>query len=329
MPYSHRREAAACAARCAVATALRVRVRAIIGLHGDQDTGVSVTRRTMMRRWRPARVRGLALAGPLSLRVLGAAAAGVAAVLTAVSFAVYGGEMGPHIIATVIAVLGEAALVVLVLDRVAKAQERKDWHFVEAVVCQGIAACMVDVVRLCAVRWNPLAFQVNIGRYYEFLETLRLHVADLRSNLEGLALGAEPHVYQQARLIERRVAWISSHLSPAPDRPAPDPEYAMVADTIRIAGHLLEKSASSGFTPDIRNARSLATELGALDPFNGIQSADDRFWTFRLRIQDAVLRQSARERGIWYDIDQELATVYFAIDYVLFEQISSLKSNLL
>src|ERR1700761_63283 len=94
-------------------------------------------------------------------------------------------------------------------------------------------------------------------------------------------------------------------------------------------GTCSRKSASSGFTSNVRNARSLAGELGALDPFSGVHSADDRFWTFRLRIQDAVLRQSAREHGIWYDIDQELATFYFAIDYVLFEQISSLKSNLL
>ena len=64
--------------------------------------------------------------------------------LAALSFVVYGEEMGPHILATIIGILGEAALVVLVLDRMAKSQERREWRFTGTVVSRGVAACMVD-----------------------------------------------------------------------------------------------------------------------------------------------------------------------------------------
>ena len=43
--------------------------------------------------------------------------------LAALSFVVYGEEMGPHIFAAIIGILGGAALVVLVLDRMAKFTE--------------------------------------------------------------------------------------------------------------------------------------------------------------------------------------------------------------
>jgi hypothetical protein len=33
--------------------------------------------------------------------------------------------------------------------------------------------------------------------------------------------------------------------------------------------------------------------------------------------------RSTGGRGIWYDIDQQLAPAYFAIDHVLFDRISS------
>jgi hypothetical protein len=72
--------------------------------------------------------------------------------LVALSFVVYGAEMGPDIFATAIGVLGEAALVVLVLDRMTNSQRRREWRFVGIVVSQGVAACLVDLTRLYGIR---------------------------------------------------------------------------------------------------------------------------------------------------------------------------------
>src|SRR5690349_10481796 len=104
--------------------------------------------------------------------------------LAALSFAVYGEEMGPHIFATIIGILGEAALVVLILDRMAASQKQREWRFVGAVVSHGVAACMVDLTRLYGVRWDLESYHVNSNRYSEFVQILRLHLANLRSNLE-------------------------------------------------------------------------------------------------------------------------------------------------
>jgi hypothetical protein len=60
--------------------------------------------------------------------------------LAAISFMAYGKEMGPHIFATIIGILGEAALVVLVLDRMANSQKLREWRFVGTVVSHGVAA---------------------------------------------------------------------------------------------------------------------------------------------------------------------------------------------
>jgi hypothetical protein len=111
-------------------------------------------------------------------------------------------EMAPHVYATGAAILAEAALVIFVLDRLAQAERQREWAFVSRVVGRRMAACMVDVLRLCCVSWSSVAFKANIGRYSEFRGIAGLHFADLRSSLEGLAIGAEPRDYERARTIE-------------------------------------------------------------------------------------------------------------------------------
>jgi hypothetical protein len=43
---------------------------------------------------------------------------------------VYGDEMGPHIYAIIVGVFAEAALVLLVLDRIAHNEKQREWAFV-------------------------------------------------------------------------------------------------------------------------------------------------------------------------------------------------------
>jgi hypothetical protein len=60
----------------------------------------------------------------------------------------------------------------------------------------------------------------NIHRYGEFVQITRLHLTNLRSNLEGPALGTEPGSYKRARQIEFRLAWLADYLSDFPDTSA-------------------------------------------------------------------------------------------------------------
>jgi hypothetical protein len=112
--------------------------------------------------------------------------------------------MGPHIYATVAGVFAEAALVVLVLDQIARNHERHEWPSVRRAVGVRMAASMVDIVRLLLVQWSPIAYHGNHTRHGEFVEIADLHLSDLRSNLQSLALGAEPRDYLDARRIELR-----------------------------------------------------------------------------------------------------------------------------
>jgi hypothetical protein len=255
--------------------------------------------------------------------------------LAALSFVVYGEEMGPHIFATIIGILGEAALVVLVLDRMANSQKRREWRFVGTVVSHGVAACMVDLMRLYGTRWSSEAYRYNSGRYGEFMQMLRLHLANLQSNLEGLALGAEPDVYEQARKIERRVAWMANYLNDKPPSAARPQlwELEIILSTMKLAGKFMQATVAVEFTGNLIKADDAMTNLRKIESPEESDGAADRFWRLRMDSQNELLRlfpslkpetlhhsQSAGI-GIWYDIDQTLAPFYFAIDYMLFDRI--------
>lgn len=75
-----------------------------------------------------------------------------AAGLFAVGAAVYERDMGPAILGGVAGIFAEAALVVLLLDRVTRLQEARDWAFVQQTVGRRMAATMVDIMRLAGIR---------------------------------------------------------------------------------------------------------------------------------------------------------------------------------
>jgi hypothetical protein len=207
----------------------------------------------------------------------------------------------------------------------ADTQRKHDWNFVQTLVGRGVAACMVDIVRLCCVRWSPRSYNANIHRYGEFAQIARLDVGNLRSNLEGLALIAEPKSYEQARRIERRLAWLADYLGDIPSKPAkPGVEFERVVETVRLIGDFLLGTAKAEFSADSSAANSIVAALGPIRSPEGPSEAADEFVDARYLVQTEILgRRPDGGRGIWYDIDQQLAPAYFAIDHILFIRISS------
>jgi hypothetical protein len=267
---------------------------------------------------------------------LGLLALLLSAGLAALSFVVYGKEMGPHIFATIIGILGEAALVVLVLDRMSSSQRRREWRFVGTVVSHGVAACMVDLVRLYVIRWSSRAYRVNSARYDEFVQMLRLHLANLQSNLEGLALGAQPSAYEQARQIERRIAWLANYLNNKPVSAARPQQWELesIISTTKLAGEFMRATVAAEFTGNLMKARDATAGLDEIESPEKSDAAADKFLSMRLRSQSNLLERDPSLRpevlrgypnggfGIWYDLDQKLAPFYFAIDFMLFSCIS-------
>jgi hypothetical protein len=267
---------------------------------------------------------------------LGLLALLLSAGLAGLSFVVYGQEMGPHIFAAIFGILGEAALVVLVLDRMANSQKQREWRFVGTVVSHGVAACMVDLTRLYGVRWGLEAYRVNSDRYGEFVQMLRLHLANLESNLEGLALGTEPDVYEQARKIELRVAWMANYLIDKPISAARPRqwEFEIILSTMKLAGKFMQATVAAEFAGNLGKAGDTMVNVGEIESPEKSDAAASRFWMLRMGCQNELLRlypslkpetlrhdQSAGV-GIWYDIDQTLAPFYFAIDFMLFDRIN-------
>jgi hypothetical protein len=256
--------------------------------------------------------------------------------LVPLSFAVYGGEMGPHIFATIIGILGEAALVVLVLERMSSSQKRCEWRFVGTCVSHGVAACMVDLMRLYGTRWSSRSYHHNSARYGEFMQMLRLHLANLQSNLEGLALGAKPDVYEQARKIERRVTWMANYLNHEPTCAATPQrwEFEIILSTMKLAGKFMQAAVAAEFEENLIKANNTMPDLRNIESPEESDATAYRFWSLRMDSQnellrlypslkpEALLHSQSAGIGIWYDIDQTLAPFYFAIDYVLFDRIN-------
>jgi hypothetical protein len=257
----------------------------------------------------------------LRAKPLGIGALVCAALIFACGGIAYGGQMGPHAFATGAAILAEAALVLLVLDRVQTTQRHRDWRFVRQLVGQRMVATMVDVVRLCNVRWNAAVFQANIRRYPEFLRLAELHLADLRSNLEGLALAAAPADYEHARQIETRLGWLVRYLYERPlTERTPGAELPVVENTAALMRHYLESGSDPTVALAFSTARKFVSE--SANAHRGVRFAvdSDMFWRTRMAAQTQLIEgrdPPAELPGILYDIDGDLATSYFAVDCLL------------
>jgi hypothetical protein len=242
--------------------------------------------------------------------------------LFATGAAVYGRDMGPAILGGIAGIFAEAALVVLLLDRVVRLQEARDWAFVRETMGERMAATMVDVMRLAGVRWSALALKANRDRHAEFVNVAEVHLADLRSNLEGLALRAEPADYRAARRVELRLAWLVRVLRPEPDEAVvPGPEWPIVIDTTRAIRAFLRRDEfpRSSTLPGHESVPGSQSQMQLMDVF----------WMERMRMQQRIHDSEMGEvasRGILFDIDGDLAITYFAIDAALIERYSQVVS---
>jgi hypothetical protein len=95
---------------------------------------------------------------------------------------------------------------------------------------------------------------VSLYRYCDC--TLQTNLANLRSNLEGLALGAKPDVYEQARKIERRVAWMANYLNDKPTRAARPQQWELetILSTMKLAGEFMQATVATEFTENLNKA---------------------------------------------------------------------------
>jgi hypothetical protein len=253
-------------------------------------------------------------------------------VVFAVGVVVYGrDDMGPHIFAAAGAILAEVPLVVLVIDKLADAKRRREWSFVKQMVGKRMAAVAVDIVSLNGVRWSPLAHRDNLGLYAYRRRLAEVHLAGLRSQLEGLTLGSTPLDYDAARRIELRLAWLVSDLRKPPEVPRPPGnELPILIATMHLVASFLGPAAQPPSISAEAKAASPASHDSPAAP-----NTNDAFWLARMqaqaqllkerdraadtdiKVEDATSSYSQPPASIIYDIDGDLALSYFQIDFAL------------
>jgi hypothetical protein len=257
----------------------------------------------------------------LSARVLivaGCVAAAGAVLFGAAGIVIFGGEMLPNLFAEFAGVLLEVAIVILVIERLATRQRRRDARFAYDAVADRAAITFVDVMRLIWVRASAAAMSFNGERYDEFRQIADLHLAEFRSNIVGFAGSLDAASHESLRKIDRRLTWAiarlgAAHLSPAEIRDLQE----LAAETAEFIGAFLTRNGGAAFLLAEQSAL-LAFENTPPEPGRDSQSSVDRSFHRRLRAQTEYLRRWGRSRplprGILYDPDNVLAFGYFVID---------------
>lgn len=172
-------------------------------------------------------------------------------------------------------------------------------------------------MRLAGTRWSPIAFTANLERHGEFVRLAEIHLADLRSQLEGLAIRAEPGDYRDARRVELRLGWLVRYLRDSTTAATPPgAEWPVIIDTTRRIRTFLRQDAS------LKAAMAWADKFVA--PPQMEDAVDlDAFWMERMTAQERLLESSRKAsqspRGILFDIDGDVAVQYFALDAELAE----------
>jgi hypothetical protein len=204
-------------------------------------------------------------------------------IVFAVGVIVYGGhDMGPHVVAAVGAVLAEVPLVVLVIEKLADARRHREWSFVKQTVGKRMAAVAVDIVALYGITWSPLAHHANLARYENRYRLSEVHLAALRSQLEGLALGATSSDYEDARKVELRLAWLVGDLSQLPKVPRrPGIELSILTATLGLVASFLTATKPRRATRRTQRRAVGQPSSGTIDP--------DEFWRARMQQQTAFL----------------------------------------
>jgi hypothetical protein len=257
----------------------------------------------------------------LSARLLilaGSVAAASAVIFGAIGVAIFGEDMWPNLLAELCGVSLEVAIIILVIERVATYQRRRDARFAYDALADRAAMTFVDAMRLLWVCASAVAMNVNGPRYDEFRQLAELHLAEFRSNIEGFAASLDASSHESLRRIDRRLSWAIVRLGGKPQRrPGLDELKELLAETAEIIDAFLERNGGPAFQEAKQNALA-ALETTETASTRGAGSPADGHFRWRLEAQTEYLRNSSRSRpaprGILYDPDNELAFGYFSID---------------
>ena len=276
---------------------------ALTPANGETRSADSAISRTWRKMTRPMRF-GVVVALPSAIAFFAAGAF------------LYPADYGAHVFATIAGVFLEAAVVVLVLEKLAQGQQKSEWRFVRHTVALRVAATMVDVIRLGSVRWSEIGYRCDANRYDEFRAVADRHLTDLRFNLWSLVLGLAPAEYREAREIEQLLGTLVDYLRQLPPQAGQpyEGEWLKLIDTVKAIEPFLRYDES------LKSALDAGRRAAALLMVTAPISIDE-FFERRLEAQNNLAEPGGEPPRIRYDVTGELAVKYFAIDSTLLEKI--------
>lgn len=143
--------------------------------------------------------------------------AGVIALLLAVAVATvglfrFGRDLETNLWAGVAGLFLDIAVAALVINVLTRIEIRRRWHASYHALSGRFTACYVAGIRLFYIRIGRSAHEADESQVPEFIEIFKLHLDDLRSNLEAFATLLEPDTYAECRAIEQRLWRLLIHI---------------------------------------------------------------------------------------------------------------------
>lgn len=264
--------------------------------------------------------------------ITGMAALLLGILVAVIGLVIYGVSVGTNLLAGASDLLISIAVATFIIDGINRANSRRQWLAAYRALHGLLAASFVDVMRLLYVYSDEKAYRANVGRYEEFVDIAAMHVNDLRGTVQGFAAVIDPPAYTLCRTVERRLSWMVRTLSVNRGGPG---IYVRELDLMALTGRLLAEfiaSEDSGrYSAAVHSAESALLECG-FAPDRRLGSVPEEVMTYRLPAQSRMIRNNSnlkpRVQGIYYDIDNELAMYYFALDQRLLAEIEGASSGL-
>lgn len=195
--------------------------------------------------------------GPVERTTRAALYGGASALLLGVGLAVagvlaYGSNMTANLLAGFAGAAVEIAVAVLIIDRVTAARRRRQWAFAYDAMSDRLAVTFVDVMRILWIKFSEAAAAVNEERMPYFEQLAHLHLAELRSNIEGFATALEPRSHDLCRRVDRRLSWAIAQMIELPSGSVRQRE---MVGLMRETGELLIEFLELGGGPRYRAGR--------------------------------------------------------------------------
>lgn len=257
---------------------------------------------------------------------------GVTALLFGIIIAVigleaYGVSVGTNLLAGASDLLISIAVATFIIERIDRVNTRRQWLSAYHALHGLLAATFVDVMRLLTVYSSMEAYEANVNRYREFVDFATLHVEDLRSTAQGFSSVLDPAVHTLCRTIERRLSWMVHTLSADRGGPGLRPhELVFMAAIGKSLSEFIEKEDNDRYSTAIHSAETALLDCG-LTPSRLAGSEPGEIMRYRMSAQSRIIENDSHllphVPGIYYDVNNELAMYYFALDQMLLAVMSS------